>query len=451
MTQLGVRPRCWLLVAAVFVATDLRVIAQDTAPGEETRSAPETAMPNDNSPNEGTPAGPGGTAGFEGRSTLDTPPELRGIYDKPFLTGLWRRSYFGGYYELEYHSEKDGIMNTPEGFRLHRTNLFFFTEVTDRVRFASELEFETEFEGAETSDDIETKIEMAFVDWTIFQEFVIRGGALLVPLGRINVNHDGPIRLFTERPMVSTFVIPTTFTEPGIGAQGTINPTDALELSYEAYAVNGFNVLDADGELAAPLVDSQDLLSEARTSLGGDNNGNTTGTGRLGLTLFDAVEVGGSWHVGTYDERSDNILALVAADWGMSYSLSGFDFGLQGEAAIADFERDAFARSSGVPKEYWGYFVEGSVGRMPHFLRRTIPYVFDDEGSTFVLALRWDYVDLDGDRGEIIEPGINFRPATDTVFKLSYRFSLNSVGNRDLPGREDWDDEGFVFSLSSYF
>ena len=37
------------------------------------------------------------------------------------------------------------------------------------------------------------------------------------------------------------------------------------------------------------------------------------------------------------------------------------------------------------------------------------------------------------------------------VFKFSYRVSLNSLGVRGVPGRENLDDDGFVFSLASYF
>ena len=79
------------------------------------------------------------------------------------------------------------------------------------------------------------------------------------------------------------------------------------------------------------------------------------------------------------------------------------------------------------------------------------PAVFAEEGSTFTLALRYDRVDLDGDRGEALEPGLNFRPFSDTVFKLSYRFGLESLGVRNVPGRDSFEDDGFIFSLSTYF
>ncbi len=384
---------------------------------------------------------------FWDRERLAIPRALRGIEDKPFLASLWRRAYVGGYTELEYHSFEDGIQGIPEGFRMHRTNLFLFTDVADNVRFASEIEFETEFDGAENSNDIEVALEMAMLDWTIYEEFTLRGGVILPPLGRINVNHDGPVREFTERPLVSTFVIPTTLSEVGGGAHGVFSLSDRFALTYEAYAVNGFNLLDASGELATGPTEMHGFLREGRTALGGDVNDGIATTGRIGFEVADVVQVGGSWHVGTYDERGDNLLSLVSAD----LAWVAEPFSVEGEIAAAEFDRDRFARSAGVPDLYWGFYLQGAFGGMPAFLREAAPHVFGGDGARLSLALRWDWIDLDGDRGEIIEPGFSFRPVADTVFKFSYRFSLRSFGLRGVPGTETFDDDGFVFSLSTYF
>lgn len=377
-----------------------------------------------------------------GRDALDTPAPLRGVYDKPFLATAWRRAYFGGYTELEHHSFRDDVLLIPRGFRAHRTNLFAFAEVADRVLFGAEIEFENE----EPGEDLEVKVEMAFVDWVIFEELAVRAGAILVPLGRINVNHDGPARELTERPLVSTFVIPTTLTEAGIGVRGTIQVAAPLALEYEAYAVNGFALLDRDGELAAPIEEREHLLREGRPSLGGDLDSNLAFTGRAGIRAFGALQTGGSWHVGDYDERSRNRLSIVAADLALVLG----PFALEGELAWAGFERDTFARTAGIPDRFWGFYVQGAVSGMPPPLRRAVPYIFDDEGAALGAVIRWDYVDLDGDRGEALEPGVTFRPVADAVFKLSYRFGLRSLGFRGVPGRR-FDDDGFVFSLASYF
>lgn len=429
---------------------EVRAESQETGEGATASQEPDTRF---------TP--------FWSREELDRPGPVRGVYDKPFLMSLWRRAHIGGYAELEFHSFEDGIQSIPRGFRMHRTNLFLFTELTERLHFGSEIEFETEFDGVTNSSEIEVALEMAFLDYKIFEELIIRGGAILVPLGRINVNHDGPVREFTERPLVSTYVIPTTLTEAGVGVVGAFELSDSLSISYQAYAVNGFDVLAADGTLAAPITRQEILLREGRSSLGGDVNDGVASTGRLALGFTGSsasplpgdpgsapsgrsdvfLEVGGSWHAGTYDEHGDNFLTIVAADLALVYGM----FSLEGEIALADFSRDVFATTSGVPDRFWGYYVQASAGGMPRVLRETVPYLFDDPGARVSMGLRFDWIDLDGDRGTVIEPGINFRPTADTVFKLSYRFAPNSFGIRSTPPTEEFDDEGFVFSLTTYF
>jgi len=377
------------------------------------------------------------------REQLTTPEALRGIYDKPFLATAWNRVSVGGYTELEYHGWQDEVLGVPRGFRAHRTNLFVFADVADRVRFGSEIEFENE----EPGEDIEVAVEMAFVDWILYEELTLRGGVILAPLGRINVNHDGPVRELTDRPLVSTFVIPTTLSEAGVGLTGTIRAGASLQLKYEAYIGNGFALLDRDGNLVVPVTEDEQLLREGKPSLAGDNNKNVATFGRLGIVAFDALSLGGSWHVGKYDARGDNLLSIVAAD----LSLSAWIFSLEGELAWAGFERDAFARAAGVPDVYWGGYAQAGVKGMPEFLRELAPVVFAGDGAALGAVVRYDYVDLDGDRGEAIEPGVTFRPFADTVFKVSYRFGLKGLGIRDVPGREDLDDDGFCCGLATYF
>jgi len=392
-----------------------------------------------------------GFSPFYDRENLETPRNLRTIYDKPFLASLWRRAHLGGYTEFEYHEFENRVLGVPEGFRMHRTNLFLFADVSDRVRFASEFEFETEFEDDGPSDEIETKVEMAFVDWLLYEELKVRAGALLVPLGRVNVNHDGPVRHLTDRPMVSTFIIPTTLTEAGAGIHGTFSfpGNSGIGLTYETYAVNGFNILDENGELSADITEPEQVLREGRSSNGGDVNAGVASTGRVALQVAQQLEIGGSWHIGTYDEDGENFLRIFAGDLAWSRAFAGVEFEIEGEIAVADFQRDGFARTAGVPDRFWGYYVQGAVGGMPRWLRQGAPAVFGDAGASLGGVLRYEWVDLDGDRGEAFEPGVTFRPVADTVFKASYRIPQRSLGLGGLPGRDD--DEGFVFSVSSYF
>jgi hypothetical protein len=388
---------------------------------------------------------------FWSREESDVQGPLRDVYDKPFLLSAWQRVHLGGYTEAEYHSFEEPNLGIPQGFRMHRTNLFLFSEVADTIRFGSEIEFETEFSTAHNtpSSDIEVKVEMAFIDWMLFGELTLRAGAILVPIGRVNVNHDGPVRQFTDRSLVDRFVIPTTYTDAGVGLYGDFEIDEALSIGYQGYAINGLNLLE-NGRMPVPVTQVWDLLREGRTGAGGDNNKSPAGVGRLAVQVFDRAEVGGSLYGGTYDDRNDNLLFIYAGDTAVVQPVGPVNLVLEGEISVTDFRRDAIAKAAGIPDRFWGYYVQGSVHGMPEVLRKGLPQIFAGEGAELSLALKYDFVDLAGDEGAAIEPGINFKPAADTVLKFSYRFNQKSIGDRALSG-QSFDDSGFVFSISTYF
>src|SRR5512139_513070 len=79
-------------------------------------------------------------------------------------------------------------------------------------------------------------------DWLKF-----RGGGVLVPLGRFNLNHDDnrwdlPRRSLVDRGVP---VLPTTsaWDEVGMGFVGDVTLSDQAVMNYQVYAVNGV-VLD---------------------------------------------------------------------------------------------------------------------------------------------------------------------------------------------------------------
>jgi len=120
---------------------------------------------------------------------------------------------------------------------------------------------------------------------------------------------------------------------------------------------------------------------------------------------------------------------------------SAFEF--VGEYAIADIERDAFARASGVPDNFDGYYFEPRFHFMPDFLRKIIPGASDE--STFTLIYRYDHVDLD-DFGKVQQTaGLNFRLREDTVFKVEYQW------REERDDLSDVHDNRFVASVATYF
>jgi hypothetical protein len=117
-----------------------------------------------------------------------------------------------------------------------------------------------------------------------------------------------------------------------------------------------------------------------------------------------------------------------------------------GEWAYVDIQRDAFARTSGVPGDFWGYYAELDYKIYPGFLEDLEDRGTVSEGSRFTLIARIGETDLDGAKKYRTSVGFNFRPnQSKTVFKFAYQW--NSEGGSE----PSVDNNGFVASIATYF
>lgn len=328
-----------------------------------------------------------------------------GIGDKPFITTYGGRASIGGYAEAHFIWEREQGVTEELTFDPRRMNLFAYSALSDRVSFFAEIEFE---EGGE-----EIKIETAVIDFLITEALALRGGILLSPLGKFNLTHDSPRNEVNERPLVSTELIGVTLSEPGMGFFGSLYPGSNLRLTYELYAVNGYN----DGLITRSPVTR---IPEGKSGLGEDNNNQPSFVGRL-ATIWPNMDLGLSIHTGNYNHfEADGIkfdqernLTIFASDG--EWQLGKFDF--RGEFAQAKVD---------VPSSLLGIYAEkqrGAYGQMTyrfgsHFFK-LIPE------SYWTAVVRLEGVDFDtdiiGDSHHRLTLGLNFRPISDTVFKLDYR------------------------------
>ena len=93
--------------------------------------------------------------------------------------------------------------------------LFFGHNFSDRLRFYSE--FEVEHAVSSAGDRGEAEVEQAYLDGLLGRRLSLRGGLIIMPVGIINVYHEPPTFNGVDRPAVDTYVIPTTWREPGVG------------------------------------------------------------------------------------------------------------------------------------------------------------------------------------------------------------------------------------------
>ena len=367
------------------------------------------------------------------------------MYEKGILGDVVRNTTIGGYIDLEY-VDRQGSNST---FRNHRFVPFIYSQLTDKVRFAAEIEFE--YGGSDAAaDDGETKVEFAALDVSFHEAFGIRAGAILSPLGRFNLYHDSPMNDLTDRPLVDRVIAPTTFTEAGIGAFGTIYPGDESTLTYEIYLVNGFAGLEEDATAPTGFTSNITLgsgLRGARPSLRSDNNNSRAAVGRIAYSPRLGIEVGASSHAGKYDDKGDNwlvvsILDLTIDGAAINESLAGWEF--MAEVARADISRDTLARTSGVPDDMWGFYAQFNYHFMVEPLEDLLPSAFGGE-ATFTAVTRIEHIEIDDTRTQRITSGVNYRLTEDTVFKFDYQFNF-----------EDWHrdavrNDAVLVSVASYF
>ena len=400
------------------------------------------------------------------------PGQFAGIYTRPFLRRAGRNTYLGGYTDASFRS----VDGSNDRFETIRFVPFIYADVSDRIKVASELEIEhggitgaADITSAATGQNVrlggDVKLEFATIDFLLRDEVNFRAGYVLLPLGKFNLVHDAPLQDLVDRPLVDTFVIPTTMTEAGMGFFGTFYPTEMSKLDYEVYITQGIKGMDRIGGTDRVFFDSVNGTRGGRGRsffrMDEDINENKAIVGRVAFSPFLGLEIGGSAYHGAWDalgagRRSSRNITISALDFAWQKG----PFELIGEGAYADIEKKGIDRLMGlttprtkVPKRLSGYYVEPRYHFMPGFLHDFAPKIFTDR-STFTLAPRWEQMDLDrGNRQDRLTLGLNFRYTEDTVIKLDYQFNGEHF-RRGFPaiGRDDSiNNNALIFGLATYF
>lgn len=337
------------------------------------------------------------------------------------LNAFSRKSYtsgvaLGGYFDTEFTAP----FGAPSYFNQHHLILQASSLYNERIFFNTEVEFEA---GGITSGNPEgeAKIEQAFLDYKFDDWLNLRVGSLLIPLGRLNVQHDSDIRDTTARPLFDRTIIPSTWTETGLGFYGTTYPNDELEFNYEVYLTQGIvdNLSDGKG------------LTGTAPSLSSDNNFGKALSTRVSLSPFIGLDFGLGGYYATYDNKDQKALGMIVGDF--SYTIGHFELlGEGGFAAFnpADQKNDEGKVTGTLNGPMWGYYVEGHYNLYPDFLKLSI-LGKDFNNPSITLFTRIDQVDTDmsklnsNDRTQLCL-GFNYRPITSVVFKFEYQINIEN-------------------------
>lgn len=384
------------------------------------------------------------------------PVVLGGQNISAFTRDMLGKTSIGGYFDTDFNFPATG----NSFFNQHRLILQVSSYLHERLFFNTEIEYEYgSVLGTGTTDDGQLRIEQIFLDYKIQDYLIFRAGGLIIPMGRLNILHDSDFRDTVDRPLFNRFIIPSTWTETGAGFYGLIPLNEDWEMNYEAYVVQGLQDQLSDGL----------GLRRARNSLSVDNNNNKGFTTRIGLSPAIGTEFGLGGYYAAIDANSEKNLGMVVADFNTAWG----PFELLGEGGVVMFDPTtqyaadpATALLPGSANQVsdvttpligpmWGYYIEGHYHFYPEFLRNT--FLSDGfERPVLTAFARISQIDTDAstlnqnDRSRFTL-GLNYRPMTNTVFKLEYQWNIeNEAFIRNDPSLERANNQ-IVASVATGF
>ena len=338
------------------------------------------------------------------------------------LDEIAQRVILGGYGALEFESFQ-GSNTTFEG----KLEVLVSGQIHDRIRFYNEIDLGIPDGTAEA--------EQAYVDFLLSKSFNLRGGVILVPFGKWNLDHFDPRRDLTDRPLVARQIVPTTWGDLGASIFGFIPWASNMISTYEVAVING---------LTDNFSSTNGGLQNAKSDLGRDNNGNKAVVGRATLKFVDQYEIGFSGYRGASDPSDKKTISGYDVD---------FEFKPRGVPIWEDFEfKGEFAtfhiNKTSKPSRLYGYYLQTNYHFWPSWLNESFlgnPF----NHPTFTLVGRYDHAkisttagtgDLTEDRFTI---GLNYRPIEDYVIKTEYQINNGGIE------RKSWN--GFLASIAWLF
>ena len=369
---------------------------------------------------------------------------LDAIYNRPFLAVGKTPVSVGGYVEANWqHLGTDGVSEGHQ-FQMKRLTLFVASTISRRIKFLSEIEFE---DGTK-----EINIEFASVDFEFHPLLNFRGGVVMNPIGAFNQNHDGPKWEFIDRPVSATQLLPATWSNVGFGLYGKLYRNDWV-YAYEAYLTNGFDdTIISNSKNKTFLPASKQNRDRFEESF----NGEPLLTTKVAVRNRRIGELGLSYMGGVYNKFRNDGFVVDSKRYVHAWAV---DFNTTLPRIKTYITTEWTLITVDVPATYSQQFGNRQMGGFVDIVQPVIrKSIFNFDRSVINAAVRFEYVDWNlekfretggniGDNFVSIVPGISWRPTSQTVIRLNYRYNWQ----RDLFNNSASRTAGFQFGFSSYF
>jgi hypothetical protein len=353
-------------------------------------------------------------------------------------------------------------------------------------------------------------MEQAWMEYDIAEWLKFRGGAVLVPLGRFNINHDDnrwdlPRRSLVDRGVP---VLPSTAAWPelGVGFNGDFAIGDTGKLNYQWYVMNGV-ALDSEIEQIAQTRagDTTKLAFEAEMRPARGTFSDDIKSGKAVATrwaysprLGDEIAASLYWGRYTPDFLPNRPVFSFAIDgkksWGpfeiegqyVNTQWSGVRDVARGfarrainsesEAEIGDVETEVEFELANLATRKQGYWLDFRYRFWPEFLNRTILGAHFSNPQ-LIATLRMEQVWFDGLIKEMAFTstsltrfstenrllnratlGLTYRPVPLVALQLAYEYtrtnqgkSLSSVTNFLAAGPREYFQNAILLGLTFGF
>ena len=337
----------------------------------------------------------------------------------------------GGYGEVLYQGyagtkENGDASGKTAKLDAYRGIIYVGYKFNDKVLFNSEIEIEHGSTGLAGS----ASLEFAYLDYKLTDNFGLRAGLLLVPVGITNEVHEPPVWLGTIRPRSENKIIPTTWRESGFGFFGE---TDAF--SYRAYLVNSLDGIGG-GSAGSKGFSSSGLR-------GGRQKGskaiaeNFSAVGRVDYTGTPGLMIGTSLYTGDQGHNSDlngREVSIGTTIWEGHIKYQGRGFDIQALTALASVdnadklnEMKGLTGSGSVGEKMSGWYAQLGYDLLFSSAseQALLPYVRYEAVNTQV-DVPSGYSSSGSKDFNVTTIGLAWKPIGNTVFKTDYEIHSNA-------------------------
>jgi len=323
----------------------------------------------------------------------------------------------GGYGEMYYSNTQNEDKSYNSETQVKRFITYFGYKFSDNIILNTEIEYEG---GGVTvgGEGDEVKVEFIYLDFLINENFNIRLGNFLIPLGLTNQQHEPTLFTTVQRPSTSYYLIPSTWNESGVMVYGDI--INGLEYKVAATTALQTTVDTADGKKPKWI----------RSGRGGTfeiTNPTTAFIGRVDYTEVNGLSLGASLYYapGSRVQRSSEKADIFMYDLHMDYKINAFRlYGIYTQTNRSNSSKIASDVISSAVEKAEGAYLNASFDILSFTsLEYKLPLFVQYES---VNARAKVSSGVSSDAVHITTIGVNFFPHDQVVLKVDYAMADSS-------------------------